>query len=121
MPPRFANTTVRPALQQVALIRVCFRNGADPPAPQHRSPTYNRHAVSAYCEQEMASKDWLPKSVIWLKHYDRHMFATDAVAGVTVGLLALPLAMAFAIPSVGHPAGGPVHCDRWVIQERIFG
>jgi SulP family sulfate permease len=54
----------------------------------------------------MASKDWLPKSVLKLKHYDRHMFAADAVAGVTVGLVALPLAMAFAIASGVTPQAG---------------
>jgi SulP family sulfate permease len=54
----------------------------------------------------MASKDWLPKSVLKLKNYDRHKFAADAVAGVTVGLVALPLAMAFAIASGVTPQSG---------------
>src|SRR5262249_23312439 len=42
---------------------------------------------------------WLPKSVILLRTYDRHKFVSDLIAGVTVGLVALPLAMAFAISS----------------------
>jgi SulP family sulfate permease len=49
---------------------------------------------------------WLPKSVILLRGYDRHKFASDLVAGVTVGLVALPLAMAFAIASGVSPQAG---------------
>src|SRR5258706_3843842 len=49
---------------------------------------------------------WLPKSVILLRNYDRHKFVSDLAAGVTVGLVALPLAMAFAISSgVSREAG----------------
>jgi SulP family sulfate permease len=54
----------------------------------------------------MAFNDWLPKSVLSLKHYDRHKFVSDVVAGVTVGLVALPLAMAFAIASGVAPQAG---------------
>ena len=43
---------------------------------------------------------WLPKSILLLRDYDRHKFLSDLLAGVTVGLVALPLAMAFAIASV---------------------
>jgi len=49
---------------------------------------------------------WLPKSVILLRNYDRHKFQSDLVAGVTVGLVALPLAMAFAISSGLSPQAG---------------
>src|SRR6201998_1295663 len=49
---------------------------------------------------------WLPKSVILLRNYDRHKFASDLAAGVTVGLVALPLAMAFAISSGVTPQAG---------------
>ena len=34
-----------------------------------------------------------------LVHYDRRMFSADIVAGLTVGVVALPLAMAFGIAS----------------------
>ena len=40
--------------------------------------------------------------------YDGPRFGTDLVAGVTVGVLALPLAMAFAIASGMSPAAGIV-------------
>src|SRR5690349_19397020 len=43
--------------------------------------------------------NWLPKSVLCLRTYDRHKFLLDVIAGVAVGLVALPLAMAFAIAS----------------------
>lgn len=51
-------------------------------------------------------EDWLPKSVVLLRHYDRHKFVSDFIAGVTVGLVALPLAMAFAIASGVSPQAG---------------
>src|SRR3989475_9686683 len=49
---------------------------------------------------------WLPKSVILLRNYDRHKFLSDLIAGVTVALVALPLAMAFAISSGLSPQAG---------------
>src|SRR5260370_22794941 len=52
---------------------------------------------------------WLPKSVILLRDYDRHKFVSDLLAGVTVGLVALPLAMAFAIASGVSPQAG-IYC-----------
>jgi SulP family sulfate permease len=54
----------------------------------------------------MTINDWLPKSVQCLKGYNRHKFFADAVAGITVGLVALPLAMAFAIASGVPPQTG---------------
>jgi sulfate permease, SulP family len=55
------------------------------------------------------SENWLPKSVISLRTYNRHKFLLDLVAGVTVGLVALPLAMAFAIASGLTPQAG-IYC-----------
>jgi sulfate permease, SulP family len=52
---------------------------------------------------------WLPKSVLLLRDYDRHKFLSDFIAGVTVGLVALPLAMAFAIASGVSPQAG-IYC-----------
>src|SRR4030088_807760 len=52
---------------------------------------------------------WLPKSVLCLRDYDRHKFLLDLIAGVTVGLVALPLAMAFAIASGMTPQAG-IYC-----------
>src|ERR1700752_2352302 len=54
-------------------------------------------------------EDWLPKSVILLRNYDRHKFVSDLTAGITVGLVALPLAMAFAIAS-GVPPQAGLYC-----------
>jgi sulfate permease, SulP family len=51
-------------------------------------------------------RDWLPKSVTSLQHYSWRTFASDLLAGVTVGLVALPLAMAFAIASGVAPQAG---------------
>ncbi|MGA2921833.1 MAG: SulP family inorganic anion transporter [Candidatus Sulfotelmatobacter sp.] len=41
---------------------------------------------------------WLPKSVLCLRDYNANQFLRDLIAGITVGLVALPLAMAFATP-----------------------
>jgi len=52
---------------------------------------------------------WLPKSVLLLREYTFEKFAADLIAGVTVGLVALPLAMAFAIAS-GVPPQAGIYC-----------
>ncbi|HEY2117756.1 MAG TPA: sulfate permease [Candidatus Acidoferrum sp.] len=52
---------------------------------------------------------WLPKSVILLRDYNLQKFSADLLAGVTVGLVALPLAMAFAIAS-GVPPQAGIYC-----------
>jgi sulfate permease, SulP family len=52
---------------------------------------------------------WLPKSVLCLRDYTYHKFVLDLIAGVTVGLVALPLAMAFAIASGLTPQAG-IYC-----------
>ena len=52
---------------------------------------------------------WLPKSVLCLRHYTLQDFFADLAAGITVGLVALPLAMAFAIASGLSPQAG-IYC-----------
>ena len=54
-------------------------------------------------------KNWdsfLPKSILCLREYNGGKFASDLIAGITVGLVALPLAMAFAISSGVKPESG---------------
>ncbi len=52
---------------------------------------------------------WLPKSVSCLRDYDLDKFLHDLIAGITVGLVALPLAMAFSIASGLTPQAG-IYC-----------
>src|SRR5438876_4803774 len=52
---------------------------------------------------------WLPKSVVCLRDYNLNKFIRDVIAGITVGLVALPLAMAFAIASGLTPQAG-IYC-----------
>ena len=57
----------------------------------------------------MRSQRWFPASVIALRQYSSRAFIADLIAGVTVGLVALPLAMAFAISS-GMPPQAGLYC-----------
>jgi SulP family sulfate permease len=52
---------------------------------------------------------WLPKSVLCLRDYNLDRFIRDVIAGITVGLVALPLAMAFSIASGLTPQAG-IYC-----------
>ena len=48
----------------------------------------------------------LPKSILAFRAYNSQMFLHDVLAGLTVGLVALPLAMAFGIASGVTPQAG---------------
>src|SRR5271155_2101840 len=52
---------------------------------------------------------WLPKSVLCLRDYSLNKFLIDLIAGIPVGLVALPLAMAFSIASGLTPQAG-IYC-----------
>ncbi len=52
------------------------------------------------------SRQWLPRSVTCLRGYTLNDLTHDLVAGLTVGLVALPMAMAFAIASGVPPQVG---------------
>ena len=54
----------------------------------------------------MGTFDFQPKIVSALKHYDRKTFTADLMAGVIVGIVALPLAIAFGIASGVSPEKG---------------
>jgi SulP family sulfate permease len=49
---------------------------------------------------------WMPKSFLALRHYSTRDFGADLLAGLTVGLVALPLSMAFGISSGVAPQAG---------------
>jgi SulP family sulfate permease len=49
---------------------------------------------------------WTPKSFLALRDYNGRKFGADLAAGVTVGMVALPLSMAFAIASGAPPEAG---------------
>ncbi|MEO8597789.1 MAG: SulP family inorganic anion transporter [Candidatus Solibacter sp.] len=49
---------------------------------------------------------WMPKLVLCLRQYSWQHFWKDLIAGLTVGLVALPLAMAFGIASGVTPQAG---------------
>jgi SulP family sulfate permease len=61
--------------------------------------------------ESQAMKSLLPERLVpklWetLRHYSHQRFMADVIAGITVGLVCLPLAMAFAISSGMKPEAG---------------
>ncbi len=60
-------------------------------------------------ELTLFEERWLPKFILCMRHYSLNQFLHDLVAGITVGLVALPLAMAFAIASGLTPQAG-IYC-----------
>ena len=52
---------------------------------------------------------WAPASLLALRNYSAHTFLADLIAGLTVGFVALPLAMAFAVSSGMTPQAG-IYC-----------
>jgi sulfate permease, SulP family len=52
---------------------------------------------------------FVPASVLALRDYSTRQLTADVIAGITVGLVALPLAMAFAISSGMSPQAG-IYC-----------
>src|ERR1700688_5217916 len=54
----------------------------------------------------MTLANWMPQSFRSLRHYNGKTLLSDVVAGITVGFVALPLAMAFAISSGVSPQAG---------------
>lgn len=60
-------------------------------------------------ELSLFDERWLPKSILCLRDYNLNKFLRDLVAGITVGLVALPLAMAFSIASGLTPQAG-IYC-----------
>jgi len=53
-----------------------------------------------------SGQQWLPRSIECLHGYTVRQLSQDLIAGLTVGLVALPLAMAFAIASGVPPQAG---------------
>jgi len=51
-------------------------------------------------------KSALPKNMEYLRGYNRKQFSADLAAGITVGIVALPLAIGFAIASGVSPSQG---------------
>jgi len=73
------------------------------PDPQHfqRAGTSLRNLLA-----QLPLAPFRPRLLDALQGYDRHRLLTDCAAGFTVGIVALPLAMAFAIASGVKPESG---------------
>ena len=62
-----------------------------------------------------------PKLFSTLRHYDRHQFTTDLLAGIIVGIVALPLAIAFGIASGVTPEKGIITAIVAGLIVSLFG
>lgn len=62
-----------------------------------------------------------PKLVSCLKHYDKKTFTADLMAGVIVGIVALPLAIAFGIASGVSPEKGIITAIVAGLLISVFG
>jgi SulP family sulfate permease len=65
--------------------------------------------LSSLLHKRSNRSEFLPASILALRDYSFRTFTSDLIAGVTVGLVALPLAMAFAISSGMTPQAG-IYC-----------
>src|SRR5467141_367299 len=72
-------------------------------------PSIPFHRHNEEMSFDFRDQRWLPKSVLSLRNYNFDKFLLDLIAGITVGLVALPLAMAFAIASGLTPQAG-IYC-----------
>jgi SulP family sulfate permease len=78
----------------------------EPPGPVGLIRSSWRPRGSAVAEFNSGLLVLLPKLFTTLKGYDRGQFMADATAGIIVGIVALPLAIAFAIASGVTPEAG---------------
>ena len=67
------------------------------------------------------SIDFKPKFFSAIKHYDRKTFTADLMAGVIVGIVALPLAIAFGIASGVSPEKGIITAIVAGLMISLFG
>ena len=65
--------------------------------------------------------DFKPKFFSAIKHYDRKTFTADLMAGVIVGIVALPLAIAFGIASGVSPEKGIITAIVAGLMISVFG
>ena len=69
----------------------------------------------------MTSLTFKPKLLSTLRSYDRRQFTTDLLAGVIVGIVALPLAIAFGIASGVTPEKGIITAIVAGLIVSLFG
>ena len=65
--------------------------------------------------------DFKPKFFAALKNYNRQTFTADLMAGVIVGIVALPLAIAFGIASGVSPEKGIITAIVAGLMISLFG
>ena len=69
----------------------------------------------------MKSFEFKPKLLTAIRHYDRKTFTADLMAGIIVGIVALPLAIAFGIASGVSPEKGIITAIVAGLCIAVFG
>ena len=69
----------------------------------------------------MTTLEFKPKLFSTLKNYNRKQFTTDLLAGIIVGIVALPLAIAFGIASGVTPEKGIITAIVAGLMVSVFG
>src|SRR4051812_16939714 len=70
------------------------------------APTIARQSRSTLMEEPIKYLSFRPKLMDCLNDYSREKFLRDILAGLTVGIVALPLAIGFGIASGVSPGAG---------------
>ena len=65
--------------------------------------------------------DFQPKLFTALRNYSKERFMTDLMAGIIVGIVALPLAIAFGIASGVSPEKGLITAIIGGFFDSVFG
>lgn len=82
-------------------------NRINPPDFSHSLYFINFAPLNQQARRKMKNKlDFQPKLVAALRNYTKERFMTDLMAGIIVGIVALPLAIAFGIASGVSPEKG---------------
>ena len=69
----------------------------------------------------MSQNTFVPRIVATLRNYDKKTFSADLMAGIIVGIVALPLAIAFAIASGVSPEKGIITAFVAGLIISVFG
>ena len=86
-------------------LTLCATGGPEPPDQFHSGPVRTSRRTGLNCGVKM-SRFFYPKIISCLQNYSLESLKKDSLAGLAVGIVAVPLAIAFAIASGASPESG---------------